>query len=150
MHHTLFGVQHTICPELVHAGVLRPGQYVRLAEFNIVEGALCVQLHTETALFVQFAILLVEVEIQLLVDDLQCGADAHGGAVRLQHLGIAGVDPHTGANGGLRQIHRGDVAGLEFLQGGFQLPFQGVDEVPAGTHGGVCGTFAADQDDGGG
>ena len=50
------------CPELVHAGVLRPGQYVRLAEFNIVEGALCVQLHTETALFVQFAILLVEVE----------------------------------------------------------------------------------------
>ena len=119
MHHTLFGVQHPIRPQLVHAGVLRPRQHVCLTELDVVECTLCVQLHAETALLVKLAVLLVEVQIQLLIDDLQRRADAHGRAVRLKNLGIAGIGPHAGADGRLRQVHRGNVAGLELLQGGF-------------------------------
>lgn len=102
----------------LHAGVLGAGEDVRVAEFDIVEGVLAEKLHAEAALPIQLALLLVVEGVQLLIDDLQRGAHAHGLAVGFQHALIAAEYADAGADGGLRQIDRGNVGGLRFSSAG--------------------------------
>lgn len=146
----LFGTQHALCRQCRHRGILGACQCIRIAKFKVVEGVLSVQVYAETAVGVQLAVLLVKVHIQFLIDDLQRTAHGHGAAVCFQHPAIAGVHPHAGANGGLRQIHRCNVAALEFLQRRAQLSFQLCNKAPAGGLGCICRALAAHQHNGGG
>ena len=146
----LFGTQHALCRQCRHRGILGACQCIRIAKFKVVEGVLGVQVHAETAVGIQFAVLLVKVHIQFLIDDLQCTAHGHGASVGFQHPAIAGVHPHAGANGGLRQIHRCNVAALEFLQRRAQLSFQLCNKAPAGGLGCICRALSAHQHNGGG
>ena len=58
------------------------------------------------------AFLLGQSFVEGLVDQCQCGAHRNRFAFGVEHLGVAGIDRHAGADGGLCQVHRRDVAGL--------------------------------------
>ena len=82
-----------------------------------------------------------------LVDESQGRAHAHGRAVGFEDLGVAGEDRHAGPDGGLGQVHRGDMALLELLERLGQLADEQAAELAAGDGGGVRGALAADEDD---
>ena len=129
---------------------LGAGEYVRVAELDGVEGVLAEQLHAEAGIAVQLALLFVVEGVQFLIDDLQGGAHGHGPAVALQYALVAAEHADAGADGGLRQIDRGDIGRLQLDQRRAQLAVQGVDELAAGAFPGVRRALAADEDDAGG
>ena len=116
MDDALFGIDEAHGRQLFHRSILGAGQYVGFAELHMIEGELRVEIDAEAAFGIQRAVLLVEVGIELGVNDLQSGTDAHSGAVGLHHLGVAGIYAHARADSGLRHVHRGDVAGLELVE----------------------------------
>ena len=71
-------------------------------------------------------------------------------AFGIKHAAEAGVNRHAGANGGLGQVHRGDIAALQVDQRCRQFALQGVEKLAAGGAGGVGRARAADQHDAGG
>ena len=99
---------------------------------------------------VEVAFLLGQRLVEGLVDQRQRGAHRERLAFGVEHLGVAGIDRHAGADGGLRQVHRGDVAGLQMRQCLRQFGLERGDEIAAGGGGGVGGALAADEDDAGG
>ena len=88
--------------------------------------------------------------IESLVDQDQRFAHREGLARSVQHLGVAGVDRHARADGGLRQIDRRDVALAQVSQGHRQFRLEGHNEFAAGGHRRVRRALATDQDDTGG
>ena len=104
MNDALFGIDEAHGRQLLHRSVLGASQHVGLE--------LCVEIDAEAAFGIQRAVLFAKVGVELGVNDLQSGTDAHGRAVGLHHLGVAGIHAHTRTDGGLRHIHWGDVAGL--------------------------------------
>ena len=145
----LFGAQHAFCRQCCHRGVFGACQRICIAKADVVKGVLSVQIYTKTAVGIQLAVLLVKVHIQLLIDDLQRTAHGHGGTVCFQHAGIAGVHAHAGANGRLRQVHRRNVAFLQFLQSRTQFPLQFRNQAAAGSLRGIRRALAAHQHNGG-
>ena len=117
MDDALFGIDEAHGRQLFHRSVLGAGQHVSFAELHVVEGELRVEIDAEAAFGIQHAVLLAEVGVKFGVNDLQSGTDAHSRAVGIQHLGVTGIDAHARPDGGLRHIYRGDVAGLQILQG---------------------------------
>jgi hypothetical protein len=102
------------------------------------------------AVGVEVALLLGQGLVQHLVDQRQRGAHRKRLAFGVEHLGVAGIDRHAGADGGLGQVHRRDVAALQVGEGLRQLGLERGDEFAAGGGGGVGGALAADEDDAGG
>ena len=90
----------------------------------MIEGKLRVEIDAEAAFGIQRAVLFAKVGVELGVNDLKSGTDAHGRAIGLHHLGVVGIHAHTRADGGLRHIHRGDVAVLQILQGCAEFAFE--------------------------
>jgi hypothetical protein len=70
-------------------------------------------------------------------------------ALGVEHLGVARVDRHAGADGRLRQVHRRDVAGCRW-PARRQFGLERGDELAAGGGGRVGRARAADEDDAGG
>ena len=68
----------------------------------------------------------------------------------IEHAAEAGVDRHAGADGGLGQVHRGDIAALQIDQRRRQFALEGGDKLAASGAGGVSRARAADQHDAGG
>ena len=141
--------QHAVFRQRLHTGVLGAGEDVRIAELDVVERILAEQLHAEAAFAVEFAFLLVIEGVQLLVDDLQCSAHAHGLAVGFQHALVAAEHANAGADGGLRQVHRGNVGGLQLFQRRAHFPVEGIDELAAGGAARGFVALAANEDDAG-
>ena len=63
MDRALLRKQHALCSQCGHRGVFGAGQGIGFAEPHVIEGVLHIQVHTEAAVLVQFAVLLVEVDI---------------------------------------------------------------------------------------
>jgi hypothetical protein len=61
---------------------------------------------------IEVAFLLGQGFVEGLVDERQRLAHAERLALGVEHLGIAGIDRHAGADGRLGQVHRRDVAAL--------------------------------------
>ena len=123
---------------------------LRLAILDVVVGALRIEIHAEPAGGIQTADLLVEVQIHFFVDDLQGTTDGHNRAICLKHPAVAAKYTHARTNGRLRQVHRRNVARLQLLQSGAQFPAKLTDQIAARCLRSILGTFAADQDNGGG
>ena len=116
----------------------------------MVEGELRVEIDAEAAFGIQRAVLLAEVGVELGVNDLQSGTDAHGRAVGLHHLGVTGIHAHARPNGGLSHIYRGDVTGFELGECAAQFALQFGKEIAARDGRRIFLALAADQHDGGG
>ena len=99
---------------------------------------------------VELPLLLGQHLVHGMVDQRQGVAHGYGIALGVEHLGVAGVDRHAGTDGGLGEIDRGDVAGLQVREGRGKLGLEGGDELAAGGQRGVRATLAADEDDAGG
>ena len=130
-----------------NAGVLGLGERLGVAEGALLETELLEPGQRPAGIRVVLAFLLGQVGVERLVDERERGAHVHGGAVGFQHVAVAGVDRHAGADAGLGQVHRRDVAALQVTQGRGQLAFERVEEVAAGGEGCVVGAWAADKDD---
>ena len=65
-------------------------------------------------------------------------------------LAIARIDGHPGADGGLREVNRRDIAALQVRERDRQLGLERSDELAAGRSGGARWALAADEDDAGG
>ena len=65
------------------------------------------------AVGVEVAFLLGQRLVEGCVDQRQRIAHRDGLALGVEHAGITRIDTHAGADGGLRQVHRRDVAGLK-------------------------------------
>ena len=129
------------------AGVLGLGEGLGVAEGAFLEAELLEPGQRPAGVRVVLPFLLGQVRVERLVDERERGAHGHRGAVRFQHAAVAGVDRHAGADAGLRQVHRRDVAALEVTQRRGQLAFERVEEVAAGGEGCIIGSWAADKDD---
>ena len=81
---------------------------------------------------VEIALLLGQRLVEGLVDQRQRGAHRNRLAFGVEHLGVAGIDRHAGADGGLREVNRRDVAGLQMRQGLRQFGLERGDELTAG------------------
>ena len=68
------------------------------------------------AVGVEVAFLLGEHFVEYLVNERQRLAHGQGLAGRVEHLRVAGVYRHAGADGSLSQVDRRDVAGLQQAQ----------------------------------
>ena len=88
--------------------------------------------------------------VEGMVDQRQGVAHGDGISLGVEHLGVAGVDRHAGADGCLGEIDRGDVSGLQVREGGGKFGLQGGDELAAGGQGRLLQALAADQDYAGG
>jgi hypothetical protein len=95
---------------------------------------------------IKLAFLLGLEFVEDLVDQLQGGADAHGGAVGFEDGGVFGKNGHAGADAGLGQVYGGDVALLQGFEGFGEFAFEFGEELAAGGFGGVGGAGAADED----
>ena len=102
------------------------------------------------AVGVEVALLLGQRLVEGLVDERQRLAHRERLALGVEHLGVAGVDRHARADGGLREVHRRDVAALEVGERRGQLGLECGDELAARGGGRVGGARAADEDDAGG
>ena len=102
------------------------------------------------AVGVEVAFLLGQRLVEGLVDERQRLAHRERLALGVEHLGVAGVDRHAGADGRLRQIHRRDVAALQVSERHGQLGLERGDELAPRGGGRVGGARAADEDDAGG
>ena len=146
----LFGVHQPHFSQPFHRGVLGTGQHIGLAELHIVEGELGVEIHAEAAFGIERAVLLGVVQVEFGVDGLQGTAHVHGRTVGLQHAAVAGIHAHARAYGGLRHIHRGNVAGLELFQGRAQFALEFGHKGTPRARRRIFRPLAADQNDGGG
>ena len=99
---------------------------------------------------VEVAFLLGQRLVEGLVDQRQRLAHGERLALGVEHLGVAGIDRHAGADGGLRQVHRRDVAALQMRERLRQLGLERGDELAARGGGCIGGALAADEDDAGG
>ena len=147
MYDAALGIENVVGSHHGDGGALGRGQNFRFAVLDVIKGVLSVQIHTEPAGRIHIANLLVEVQVYLLVDDFQGTTHRHGRTVCLKHLLEPGEDSHAGTDGRLRQVHRGNVAVLEFFQRRTQLPAKNIDEVTPGGLGCIFRAFAADQHD---
>ena len=103
------------------------------------------------AVGVKIAFLLGEHLVENLVDERQRLAYGEGLASRVEHPRVAGVYRHAGADGGLGEVDRRDVARLQEAQRLWQFRTERGQILAArrGT-GASAGTGAADEDDAGG
>lgn len=145
-----FGFEDSGFYEALDAGVFGFGEGFGIPILAGVELVLFVPGEGPAGVAVKFPFLFGEVFVEELVNELEGGADAEGGAVVFEDGGILGVDGHAGADAGLGEVYGGDVALLEGFEGGGELAFEFGEELAAGGFGGVGGAGAADEDDGGG
>jgi hypothetical protein len=99
--------------ESANRGVLRLRQRFGHAVFAFVEGVLLEPSQRPAAVGVEISFLFGQRFIKRCVDQRQRLAHGDGLALGVEDFGVAGVNAHARANGGLRQIHRRDVARLE-------------------------------------
>ena len=83
------------------------------------------------AVGVEVALLLGQRLVEGLVDEGQRLAHRERLALGVEHLGVAGVDRHAGADGRLRQVDRRDVAALQVGERPGQLGLERGDELAA-------------------
>jgi hypothetical protein len=115
---------------VVHAELLEPGQ-------------------GPARIRVELPFLLGEDFVERLIDEPERRADAHGTAIGLHDLGVAGEDRHPGPDRRLGQVDRRDVAGPEIAERFGQLLPKRSDELLARRQQSIGWTRAADEDDGG-
>ena len=85
-----------------------------------------------------------------LLADIEKLNDLHRLSAGVEHLPVAGVYRHAGADGGLGEVYGGDVARLHVRQSPGEFGAEGGEELAAGGEGGGGGGAAADEDDAGG
>ena len=136
--------------ESLDAGVFGFGEGFGIAVLAFVELVLFEPGECPAGVAVEFAFLFGEVFVEELVDELEGGADSHGGAVVFEDGGILGEDGHAGADAGLGEVYGGDVALLEGVEGFGEVSFEFGEELATGDFFCVGGAGAADKDDGGG
>jgi hypothetical protein len=98
------------------AGVLGLGELLGDAVLALGKARLLEPGERPAAVGVEVAFLLGQRLVEGLVDQRQRLAHAERLALGVEHLGIAGIDRHAGADGRLRQVHRRDVAALQVGQ----------------------------------
>lgn len=69
-YHALARTERAALDKCVDGSVLRASEHVCLAKANLVECALREELHAEAALAIDIAVLVREVQVQLLIDNL--------------------------------------------------------------------------------
>ena len=121
-----------------NAGVLGLGELFGDAVIALGKAGLLEPGERPAGVGVEVAFLLGQRLVERLVDERQRGAYRQRLAFGIEHLGIAGIDRHAGANGGLRQVHWRDVAGLQVCQCLRQFGLERGDELAAGGGGGVA------------
>ena len=95
------------------AGVLSLGERLGHAVLALGEARLLEPSQRPAAIGVEVALLLGQRLVEGLVDERQRLAHGERLAFGVEHFGVASIDGHARADGGLRQVHRGDVAALE-------------------------------------
>ena len=114
-----------------HAGVLGLGELLGDAVIALGKADLLEPGQRPAGIGVEIAFLLGQRLVEGLVDQGQRGAHRDRLALGVEHLGVAGIDRHAGADGRLRQVHRGDVAGLQMRQRLRQFGLERGDELAA-------------------
>ena len=123
--------------QAIHARVLGLGKLFGHAVIALGKADLLEPGQRPAGVGVEVAFLLGQRFVEGLVDQRQRGAHGERLAFGVEHLGVAGIDRHAGADGGLRQVHRRDVAGLQMRQGLRQFGLERGDELAAGGGGRV-------------
>ena len=132
------------------AGVLGRGERLGDTVLALGEARLLEPRQRPAAVGIEVTLLLGQHFVEDLVDECQRLAHRQSFALGVEHAGVARVDRHAGADGRLRQVHRGDVAVLEVDERVGQLGLEGVEELAARGGGCVRSAWTADEDDAGG
>ena len=96
----------------------------------------------QSAVGVEVTFLLGQRLVEHLIDQRQRLAHGEGMARGIKHAAEAGVDRHAGADGGLGQVHRGDIAALQVDQRRRQFVLEGGEKLAAGSISVVTECFA--------
>ncbi len=149
-HLALPGLQDPGLDHARHARVLGLGEGLGGAELAGLEPLLLEPGDRPAGVGVEVPLLGGQHPVERLVDGSQRLAHRERPALGVDHRGVAGEDRHAGADRGLREVDRGDVARLELVERRRQLGVQGLEELAAGGLGGIDGPRPADQHDRGG
>ena len=150
VHIASFSKDKPLVGQGLHRDVLSRGQGVCHTKGQRVHAKLLVEGHTEAALAIDVAVLLAHEGIELAVDGLQGRTHRHRSAIGVQHLRITRENSHARADSRLGKVDRGNIGGLQGLEGTRQLAAQLVGELAARADRRVIPTLAADEDNGGG
>jgi hypothetical protein len=102
------------------------------AVLTFVESHLLEPRERPAAFGVEIAFLLGERFVEHLIDEGERLAYRDRLALGVEHPCVARVDAHAGADGGLREVDGGDVAGLQEAQRAWEFGLQRGDIFAAG------------------